>query len=589
MTIGRLRSVRVPENERMPRAVPRIRVVVAVAVAAVIPFASGLSGGEQVALSALVLGYAGFSAVIDAVGRRYPRVPVRGPSAAAGIAALFGATLVLPGLALAALGLYLLSVTIYTCLGGRELGLVLAGVAIAAAALADRFAPAGEGVSAGTLAAFVALLPLLVLAADALTRRHRRTLARLAQLHDSLRVVTVTPDLQATLDSIARSAGAAVEAPATAIFLRQGGALEPAATMGPGRAWTDERVLGDASPLARAAARLERVVVPDVTDDHRFGEWIDTRGREMRATGVVGLAAVPIRLSGDVIGVLVAGFSRAEGASREEVALLATHADQAALVIVRAQAYERERRAAEELADADRRKGEFLGLVSHELRTPLTAVKGFVDTVLSHWDDLPDDRRRLLLTRASGNADDLNRLVGQLLDFTRIDADRVELRPQVLAVGDVAEAVVASLSSTVADHRVRIEVPPALAVTADENATKQVLTNLLTNAAKFASVGSRVTISARSADEEVVISVADEGPGVAPADRDRIFDRFYQASEAAALRPGTGIGLTIAKRFTELHGGRIWLERASGPGATFSFSLPGAAVTAGRPLSEATP
>ncbi|HEX6312560.1 MAG TPA: HAMP domain-containing sensor histidine kinase, partial [Acidimicrobiia bacterium] len=190
-------------------------------------------------------------------------------------------------------------------------------------------------------------------------------------------------------------------------------------------------------------------------------------------------------------------------------------------------------------------------------------------------------------TRASGNADDLNRLVGQLLDFARIDADRVRLRPQVLTARAVVDAAVGSLAPALAEHRVEVEVAATLAVTADENAVSQILANLLTNAAKFSPAGTCIAISGRAADDEVVLSVSDDGPGVGPEDHDRVFERFYQAPQTAAARPGTGIGLTIAQRFTELQGGRIWVDRHGGSGATFSFSLP-AAGAADRQLSEVT-
>jgi len=576
MTIGRLRRARVPANERIPRAAPRVRLAVAVAVAAVIPFVSGLTGGERIALSAIVVGYGAVSTVLDVVGRRRPEIPVQAATAAAGLAAVFGATLLLPGLQVAALVIYALAITAYTCIGGRDLGLALTAAAIPAAAAAAFLSPAEDRLDGWALVAFIALLPVLVLAADAFTRGHRRTVARLAQLHDALRAVTVTPDLQATLDSVTDSASTAVEAVTAAIFLRKGRSLVAASARGVPDVWDDERALGDSGPLTRAATHVERVVVADIANDERFPEWRRTRGSVKRAAGIVGLAAVPIRLGGDVIGVLSAGFARDEGPGREEVALLATYAEQAALVIVRAQAYERERVAAEGLADADRRKAEFLGVVSHELRTPLTAVKGFVDTVLHHWDRLPDDRRRDLLAKASGNADDLNRLIGQLLDFARIEADRVKLEPERLAARAMVDDAVASLTAALSEHRVDVAVATSLTVTADENAVRQVLASLLTNAAKFSPARGSIRVSARAADDEVVISVADDGPGVATDDRDRVFERFYQSPDTDPASRGAGIGLTIAKHFTELHGGRIWVERDRTGGATFSFTLPAA-------------
>ena len=218
--------------------------------------------------------------------------------------------------------------------------------------------------------------------------------------------------------------------------------------------------------------------------------------------------------------------------------------------------------------------------MSHELRTPLTAVKGFVDTVLVHWDELPEEKRRELLARASGNADELNRMVGQLLDFARIEADRVQLEPQPLTVRVSMEAALEELESVLARHRVEVDVPETLAVTADADALVHILVNLLGNAAKFSPPGSRVRMSARNADNEVVITVADDGPGVAPEHRERVFERFYQAPEFVLARKGTGIGLTISRTLVELQGGRIWLDDERGEGASFSFTLPSASPVA---------
>jgi len=122
----------------------------------------------------------------------------------------------------------------------------------------------------------------------------------------------------------------------------------------------------------------------------------------------------------------------------------------------------------------------------------------------------------------------------------------------------------------------KIDVPDGLVVDADADAFNHVLVNLLTNAVKFSPAGSVVVVGARRAEDEVVVSVTDEGAGVAPEEKERIFDRFYQSRNGDHAR-GTGIGLTIAQRFTAQHGGRIWVDSEPGRGATFSFTMPVAA------------
>jgi signal transduction histidine kinase len=239
-------------------------------------------------------------------------------------------------------------------------------------------------------------------------------------------------------------------------------------------------------------------------------------------------------------------------------------------------ASEREHTVAAKLTEADQKKSEFLALVSHELRTPLTAVKGFVDTVLLHWARLPDDRRRELLTRASSNADELGRLVRQLMEFGRTESGPIQIAPDKLDVAAAVDLALLGIAPVTAGHRIEVDVPDGLLVDADADAFNHVLVNLLTNAVKFSPAGRRVVVGAHRTGDEVVVSVADEGAGVAPEEKERIFDRFYQSRNGDNAR-GTGIGLTIAQRFTAQHGGRIWVDSEPGQGATFSFTMPVAA------------
>ena len=132
------------------------------------------------------------------------------------------------------------------------------------------------------------------------------------------------------------------------------------------------------------------------------------------------------------------------------------------------------------------------------------------------------------------------------------------------------------IAPVTAEHRMAVDVPAGLVVDADADAFNHVLVNLLTNAVKFSPAGSTVKIRARRDGNEAVVSVVDEGPGIAPDEQERVFDRFYQSQNGNHAR-GTGIGLTIAQRFTEQHGGRIWVESEPEHGATFSFTMPVAA------------
>jgi signal transduction histidine kinase len=286
------------------------------------------------------------------------------------------------------------------------------------------------------------------------------------------------------------------------------------------------------------------------------------------------LVCVPLRAGGAAMGVLVACFDDAEAADSDDLGMLQAYADQAALVIVRAQAYEQQRAASEQLHEADRMKSEFLATVSHELRTPLTAAKGFVDTVLLHWDRLSEVQRREMLTRASRNADLLTQQIDLLLDLSRMDSGRLEMIFEDVEIGDLVRETVSALAPVVAERAVRITVPEHLHARVDHAAFVHVLSNLLANAVKFSDPGGRIEIGARRQAGDVVVWVEDDGIGVDPAEQERIFERFYQVPSQDRGRGGTGIGLAVVARFVELQEGRVWVESEPGTGSRFSFTVP---------------
>jgi signal transduction histidine kinase len=226
------------------------------------------------------------------------------------------------------------------------------------------------------------------------------------------------------------------------------------------------------------------------------------------------------------------------------------------------------------LADMDQRKAELLALVSHKVGTPVTAVKKFVDHMRVHWGELPEASRRELLDRASLHVDELNRLVSQLRDFTRIDARRVTMTPQPILVSDAVQRALDDLRPLLADHEVFVDVPDDLAILADMRAFGDALTHLLTNAVRFSSAGRRIIISGSLVDGAVDMSISDEGCGIPREEQKLIFDPFYQSPTNKASRRGTGIGLTIAKRFIEMQGGEIAVVSEPGLGSTFWVTMP---------------
>lgn len=576
-------NLRDPTQLRVARQALRLRLFVAGAVLLVIPFAPGLAVSERVTLGSVLAAYLVFATTVAFVVAPDNIPLAQNLNLWAGLLVILAVTLLLPGLLTVGMFAYVIAVTTFTVISGIRGGLIAATVSTAFIVVAEAHATSPDRLDAFTVVMFVVLLFSLAVLIDGLTRERRRIAANLTRLHLALRSVSAAPSLGDTLNSIVESVSAAMGAEASGILLRDGDHLVLAAPQEIAPMWPPEKVadytrreLGsrDGSPLELCLTSGEPVVVPDTSDDPRFPHWSATWSESMRVLGFRSIVMVPLRLSGETIGVMNACFTWRGGIDREELALLEAYAEQASLVIVRAQAYERERLAAAKLAETDRLKSEFLAMVSHELRTPLTAVKGFVDTVLLHWESLDDARRRDLLRRASGNADELARLIGQLLDFSRIDADMIEVRLQDCALRDLVDGILDDVAPVLSAHTIDVGIARDLSVVADPEAFSHILVNLLSNAVKFSPKGSRVEIEARREGDEVVVTVTDHGAGIAAEEQQRIFERFYQSSVPALSRRGTGIGLAIVKRFVDLHGGRVWVDSELGEGSTFAFTLP---------------
>lgn len=217
---------------------------------------------------------------------------------------------------------------------------------------------------------------------------------------------------------------------------------------------------------------------------------------------------------------------------------------------------------------------DFISNISHELRTPLASLKALVETLRDGaLDDLPAARR--FLGRIETEVDALTQMVQELLELSRIESGQVPLRLAPTLVADVILPPVERLRPQAerAGLNLQVELSPGLPpVLADVERVQQVVANLVHNAIKFTPPGGKVSISAATSGDEVIISVRDTGIGIPAGDLPRIFERFYKADRARASG-GTGLGLAIAKHIVQGHGGRIWAESIEGQGSTFHFTL----------------
>ena len=226
--------------------------------------------------------------------------------------------------------------------------------------------------------------------------------------------------------------------------------------------------------------------------------------------------------------------------------------------------------------DQDRLKSELVATVSHEMRRPLTAILGFSQTLRTRWDTLPSQLRGELLERVELNAQAMSHMIGQVLDFSRLQVGhfQIELRP--IEVEPLVARVLGNLGGQVANHVLRTRGEPDVRVLTEPYAFERILGNLVMNAAKFAPGGTTIEVGWTTEEDGTVrLWVRDEGPGVPESDRERIFERFYRVERTG---PGTGLGLAVVKELVALHGGRVWMDSASpgteGLGAVVSFTLP---------------
>lgn len=223
-------------------------------------------------------------------------------------------------------------------------------------------------------------------------------------------------------------------------------------------------------------------------------------------------------------------------------------------------------------------KSNFLSVISHELRTPLNSIKGFLTIILAGRAGPLNETQRDFLTTAKGQTENLHAMINDLVEFSRIQVQRMELELSLVSLCEVSKAVCARLMPLADDKGVFLQnnVPQDLPlVLADQLRLEQVVTNLVYNALKFTPKGGTVTLSARDEDAELVFLVEDTGVGIHEREQARIFEPFYQVSQGPArVHGGMGLGLAICKSIVERHHGRISVTSTQGRGSAFCFSLP---------------
>ena len=303
------------------------------------------------------------------------------------------------------------------------------------------------------------------------------------------------------------------------------------------------------------------------------------------ASAIRSMVGVPIIRGDEILGVIVARRVEPRPFSPREVEILETFARQAAIAIENVRLFNETREksaqlevANQELAVASKNKSEFLANMSHELRTPLNAVIGFSDVLEQRMFGELSERQSEYVRDIATSGRQLLELVNEILDLSKVEAGRMELEPSEFAVNQMIRSALTFVRERASGHGIVLNDDSASdggTIVADERKIRQVLLNLLSNAVKFTPDGGRVTVRAERRDTEMQVSVTDTGIGIAPEDQPRVFEEFRQVGTPSdRSHEGTGLGLALAKRFIELHGGRIWIQSEVGKGTIFTFAIP---------------
>jgi signal transduction histidine kinase len=230
------------------------------------------------------------------------------------------------------------------------------------------------------------------------------------------------------------------------------------------------------------------------------------------------------------------------------------------------------------LEQASQHKSEFLANMSHELRTPLNAIIGFSEVLIERMFGELNARQGDYLQDILDSGRHLLELINDILDIAKVEAGRMELLVERFRLADVLDDSLTMIRERAARRGIELEldVDPVIdVVEADERKIKEIVLNLLSNAVKFTADGGRIAVSARQIDDMAQVAVSDTGIGIAPDDLGKVFEEFQQVGSILTKKQeGTGLGLTLAKNFVELHGGRIWVESQVSVGTTFTFTLP---------------
>jgi signal transduction histidine kinase len=417
---------------------------------------------------------------------------------------------------------------------------------------------------------------------QALTQAHTtvtETLEQQTVTAEILRVISRSPtDLQPVFDTIVRNARRLCAADSCSVFTYRGDlihlesidnatvegadAIRRAYPLPPSRGHATGRAILTGCP----------VHIPDVRQDPEY----ELHG--ILGAGLRSIVAVPMLRDGIAIGtVTLHTWATPRPFSDAQISLVQTFADQAVIAIENVRLFKEIADKSRQLEVASQHKSEFLANMSHELRTPLNAIIGFSEVLSDRMFGELNEKQEEYLKDIYASGTHLLSLINDILDLSKIEAGRMELELTDFDLPTAIENALMLVRERAGRRSIALQtsIDNRLGqIQADERKVRQVVLNLLSNAIKFTPEGGRIDVGAVAKDGFVEVSVTDTGIGIAPEDQEKVFEEFRQVGTAAKKVEGTGLGLTLCRKFVELHGGKIWVKSQLGQGSTFTFTIP---------------
>ncbi|MBA5874968.1 MAG: GAF domain-containing protein [Nitrospira sp. CR1.2] len=429
----------------------------------------------------------------------------------------------------------------------------------------------------------------------------RRHVTQLTTLNQSSAAITSTLDLDRLLSTVLQLLSANLGFARMVLFL-----------------WDSERgvaTVGQMLGMPPEAEEVARQLEIPVREDAGFAAELLIRGKPLfvpdiepvadrispavlpwlRQVGISSFVAAPLRSQQRILGYLGADRGTIP-CTEEDLELLMTIASHVAVAVDNARAYTElatltehlERRVQERthelqtvnerLQDHDQRRSKFVSVASHELRTPMTSIKGFIENMLDGLTGQLSERQTHYLQRVKHNVDRLTRIINQLLDWSRLDVGRVDIKPESLQVHEFVRDVVESIQTLAAEKSIVLDVLPcdqAITVRADRDKLEQIIFNLVGNAIKFTPPSGHVTVGCSICDATYAqVTVTDTGCGIAPDQLPHVFTEFSKVESAMPTSQGAQLGLFITRSLVTLHGGQMCVDSELGVGTRFYFTLP---------------